>query len=169
MQTDFDYTGKPLNVAQFADLDTAENRIDAMLQTRGVKYSARLVGATKRDNWECDAWRVSFVRGNAAMETDYFTGTGHRKSRTPNKKQGQFGYMPPSPVTPSAASVLYSLCLEAEAESESFQNWCDNFGYNSDSISALNTYQACEKIARDMYRVFDRQTVAQFREVLQDF
>jgi hypothetical protein len=168
-ELNFDYTGKPLKVAKFSELDTEKNQIDAMLQSRGIKYSAKLVGPTKRDKWECDAWRVSFVRGNAEMETDYFTGTGHRKSKTPNLKPGRFGYMAPSPVTPCAADVLYSLCLDAEAESESFQNWCDNFGYDSDSISALNTYQACERIARDLYRVFDRKTLAKFREVLQDY
>lgn len=167
--TNLDYTGAPIKAARFSELDTARNRIDAMLQARGVKFTAKLMGETKREDWLCDAWRVSFIRGNAVMETDYFTGTGHRKSNTPNLKPGRFGYMAPSPVTPCAADVLYSLCLDAEACEMSYQDWCDNFGYNSDSIKALNTYRACESIGHELRKVFDHTTREAFREVLQDY
>ena len=152
-----DYTGKPIVARTFAELDNAKNRIDAMLQARNIKFSAVLVGPTVRDKWECDAWRVSFGK----FTTDYFTGTGHRKQA--NK------YMPLKPVAPCAADVLYSLILDAEACEQSYQDWCDNFGYESDSIKALNTYRACEAIGHELRKVFDHATRESFRNVLQDY
>lgn len=44
---------------------------------------------------------------------------------------------------PTLDSVLESLFLDASAYSESFDSWCSNCGYDSDSIKALNMYQAC--------------------------
>lgn len=152
-----DATGKPIVAVKFAALNTADNQIDAMLLDREIEYRAVLVGATKRDDWECDAWRVSFGK----FTTDYFTGIGHRKQK--NK------YMPPKPVTPTAASVLYCLFSDAEACEMSYQDWCDNFGYDSDSIKALNTYRACEATGHELRKLFDFNTRAKMREILQDY
>ena len=51
------------------------SKVDEILSSAGIKFTVRLVGETKRDDWECDQWRVSFGK----FETDYYTGTGHRK------------------------------------------------------------------------------------------
>lgn len=151
-------------VANLSDLNTARNQIDAMLDARKIKFSAQLVGPTKRDNWECDAWRVSF--GN--FSTDYYTGTGRRKLPNGFKKDNPLG-IKPKPVAPCAADVLYSLMIDAEACDQSYQDWCDNFGYDSDSIKALNTYRACEEIGRNLRKVFDHATLESFRNILQDY
>lgn len=42
-------------------------------------------------------------------------------------------------------NVLHCLFIDAQCASESFQDFCDNLGYSSDSIQALNVYQACQK------------------------
>ena len=160
----FDYTGKPIITANLSDLNTAQNQIDAMLQSRDIKFSAVLVGPTVRDKWECDAWRVSFGK----FTTDYYTGTGHRKMPKGFKPNNNMG-IKAKPTTPCAADVLYSLLSDASAADQSFGDWCSDFGYDADSIKALNTYQACEKIGREMRVLFDTQTRELFREVLQDY
>jgi len=42
-------------------------------------------------------------------------------------------------------NVLWSLILDAQAGTESFDDFCDNFGYNNDSIKANEIYLACQK------------------------
>ena len=159
-----DYTGKPIIAAKFSDLDTAKNQIDAMLQARNIKFSVVLVGATLRDGWVCDAWRVSFDK----FAADYFTGTGHRKPTNPRKPVDSH-WNPLRAISPCAADVLYSLLLDSEACNESYQDWCDNFGYESDSIKALNTYRACEAIGHELRKAFDHKTREAFSAVLQGY
>ena len=44
--------------------------------------------------------------------------------------------------------VLYSLILDIQAGAESFDDFCDNLGYNNDSIKANDIYKACQKNAK---------------------
>jgi hypothetical protein len=44
---------------------------------------------------------------------------------------------------PTAYDLLYSLQLDCASGDRSFADWCADFGYDSDSIKALNVYQAC--------------------------
>ena len=41
--------------------------------------------------------------------------------------------------------VLYSLILDSQASAESFDDFCDNFGYNEDSVKHNEIYKACQK------------------------
>lgn len=170
MTTDFnfamtlDYNGKPIIARVWNDLNTAKNQVDAMLHSRNINFSAVLVGPTVRDKWECDAWRVTLGK----FTTDYYTGTGHRKMPANVKPNNNFG-IKPKPTVPCAADVLYSLLSDASAADQSFGDWCADYGYDADSISALNTYQVCEKIGHEMRKLFDNQTRELFREVLQDY
>lgn len=51
---------------------------------------------------------------------------------------------------PEVEDVLECLKLDAECGSMSFSEFCDNFGYSNDSISALNVYRACEETAKKL-------------------
>jgi len=44
---------------------------------------------------------------------------------------------------PNPAEVLACVCREGVDSDESFDNWCANFGSDSDSIKAFNTYNEC--------------------------
>lgn len=41
--------------------------------------------------------------------------------------------------------ILYSLILDSQAGAESFDDFCDNFGYDNDSMKANEIYKACQK------------------------
>lgn len=51
---------------------------------------------------------------------------------------------------PDAASVLSSLLLDASACDQSFEEWCGEFGYDTDSRTAESTYQQCVKIGNKL-------------------
>lgn len=144
-----------------------------------VEFSARYVGETVRDNdWQCDAWRVKFTRGPKSFETDYYTGLGHRVCKLkPHswdnvqspRELARWKKANAKPVTPHVAGVLHSLTLDASAAHESFADWCSNFGFNEDSISAFDTYRACCDTAKQLAQVFNAQELAAITELLQEY
>ncbi len=109
---------------------------------------------TKDDRWVCDQWRVVFSNERSTWTTCYYTGLGLRGEPL---LRVQDGGPPPQrgtlmwerieksrpPVTPKKADVLCALCLDAQAADSNFNDWCINFGYDNDSIKALNTYKQC--------------------------
>ena len=145
------------------------------LAAQGVTFAARLLGETKRDSWTCDEWRVAFqrvhldsrlpVRDKAALETAYYTGTGHRAK--PAKRTSWDNA--PRPVAPTAGSVLYSLLLDASGADENFYDWCDNYGYDTDSRKALATYEACCIIRADVNKFFTAAERAELAAILEDY
>ncbi len=152
-----------------------DSAVDQLLADKGISYNVKYVGETsKRDAgekpWQCDQWQVIFdtkTGPHKEIREDYYTGLGLRKKGrhliSLDWKQ------PDKPQKPSAASVLYSLLLDGEACSMSFADWCDNFGYDTDSIKALNTYQQCERIGASLRKLFDRETQEQLRKLLEDY
>lgn len=59
----------------------------------------------------------------------------------------------PAEIQPERADVIDCLMLDSDALDYSFQDWCDNCGYDSDSISALETYNECCKIGRKLMKM----------------
>ena len=70
---------------------------------------------------------------------------------------------------PTQASVLYGLILDASANDESFTDWCDNYGYDSDSIKAQGIYNACIDNAKKLNEVFSRNQLDKISELLEDY
>lgn len=71
------------------------------------------------------------------------------------------------PVPPSIDDILYSLVLDAESGSYSFKDWCDNFGYDEDSLKALDIYRACQKISKKVRKFIPDISAAS--EAFQDY
>lgn len=73
----------------------------------------------------------------------------------------------PAPVL---RDVLYSLCMDAEAlDYSDFEEWADNFGYDTDSRKAERTYQACIAIGLKLRNMLGDANLAQLREAFQDY
>ena len=149
------------------------SKVDEILSSAGIRFTVRLLGETKRDDWECDEWRVSFGK----LETSYFTGTGLRKPiagapkdkgnpRTLYREDWERRYL--RPQAPQAADVLHSLVLDSEADGMSFRDWCDNFGYSDDSLKALEVYRQCCATANSLRKTFKPDSLAAIREAVQD-
>jgi hypothetical protein len=148
-----------------------------------VTFAVKFIAATKRDDWECDEWRATFTKDKVSISFAYFTGTGHRKipkasaheAARMRRAYGNTCERQPAykalfkPVAPDAASVLYCLLLDASANNQSFLDWCSDFGYDSDSIKAQNTYNECCKTAQELRKVFNHDMQQALQEALQDF
>lgn len=163
-------------------MNEQQTTVNTFLQENNIAYTVRYVGETVQNNdWSCDAWRASFAVGKSRFETDYYTGLGHRKpvkgaenrieSKYPKSSIGyaawQKAYV--KPIAPCAADILYSLILDSSAIDTSFDYWCFDYGYDADSISVFNTYQACCKIAKELRRVFTRAQLETLHELLEGY
>jgi hypothetical protein len=63
-----------------------------------------------------------------------------------NKKRAQFRfYGGGASKTPTASDLVWAVAIDSEALNESFSEWCDSFGYSTESITARSTYKACQR------------------------
>lgn len=165
---------------------TADETVADYLVAQRISFTATLVGETKRDSWTCDEWRVTIARHDAPpafapnatgkktaeLETRYYTGTGHRKAIKGRKSadpHGRFSNDSLRPVAPSAASVLHSLLMDAQGAEQPFDYWCSDYGYDTDSRKALDVYEACCTIRRDLYKVLTTEQRETLHTMLEDY
>lgn len=55
------------------------------------------------------------------------------------------------------AQVIYSLIMDAQCSSESFEDFCFNCGYDTDSRKALDTYLACQESGRTVRKLLGKE------------
>lgn len=70
---------------------------------------------------------------------------------------------------PTQASVLYSLLLDADSSNETFSNWCDNYGYTSDSLAAQRMYFACQENSDRLNKALTPQQRDDIAAILEDY
>lgn len=164
-----------------------DQAVNDYLKSINVEYSVLYLGEIPKkwgDDKEIsmDQWITKFKKGNVTIQEMYFTGLGLRKVTSKyglrddrrNYPKNSIGYEQwvneyMMPVKPEAEEVLYSMFMDAEAMHESFNGWCDNFGYSSDSIEALKIYQDCCEIGKKLCQVFTKEELSVLREMLQDY
>lgn len=146
------------------DYREIENAVEQYLAARGIEFGAGYVGQMKDDSgWEHFLWRVHLSRSpTKRFSTDYRMGLAHVIK---SKKS----YMQDKPKAPTATQVLHSLIHDTRSGGMSFRDFCDDLGYNYDSIKDLNMYRECEEIAHKMRKIFTREEFEKFEEMLQDY
>ena len=87
---------------------------------------------------------------------DYYTGLGRRQGLK-------------SPKPPKVADILYSLLSDASAEQRNFREWCSDYGYSLDSISALNVYRACLDTAAALRKCFSNELLEELNTLLAEY
>lgn len=158
-----------------------EKAVADYLQEIGVKYQAFPAGkGLNRNGWECDGWLILFTSKNYKNESfEFYTGVGHRVVTDYNKmvynqslktqfdkRQLEVGAIP---FAPFSASVLHCLVADSSAIDTSFEYWCSEYGYDTDSISALKTYQTCCDNAKKLKNIFTKEQLTHIVELLQDY
>ena len=104
-----------------------------------------------------DQWVITvFDEDGCHHMFDYFTGLGRRQWLN-------------NPKPPKVADVLYSLLTDASAEQRNFHEWCSDYGYSTDSISALNTYRSCLDTAHALHKCFSPELLAELRDLLAEY
>ncbi len=103
-----------------------------------IQYQAKLIRPPvnlKSGNWQETAYQWQIIINGQTF--DYYTGSALvNKNGTPKK--------------PVLDDILYSLTSDDFAFNMPFNDWCEEFGYSSDSIAAQNIYFACQDNAKKL-------------------
>ena len=65
-------------------------------------------------------------------------------------------------ITPNEYDLL--ACLDPDIP-DTFEDFCWEFGYDTDSIKALETFEACKKQAQDLKRIFTDSQLEALSEI----
>lgn len=169
-------------------------QVNELLTLNSIQVGAQYIGQRKREEWDCDAWLITFTKNNKAEDFDFFTGLGCRAESTEGEKNRVkiLGFpgltandlknnnlyakkyraaceAARKPKAPAPVDVLHSLILDSSAATQSFENWCADCGYDSDSRKAFGIYELCQKNADKMQRVWGGKLIAELSELLQDY
>lgn len=111
-------------------------------------------GKIKRDSWECYAWEFN-LNGQVI---EYFTGLGHSiKSKNWNKPKSEKKLIKVDDYTwatvPKLKDVLYSLATDYSCAQDTFEDFCANLGYDTDSRKALDTYLKCQESGHKLRKI----------------
>jgi hypothetical protein len=126
---------------------TTEEMIAAELDAREVTIDSVCVDEGN-DNAP-SRWRVTVkAAGRHAFTVDYSMGAGHRvKLRRPVR--GLYS----RPAEPKRADVLYCLTMDAQGVvGATFDDWCAEYSYDTDSRSAHACYLACVETRANLER-----------------
>jgi hypothetical protein len=158
-----------------------EKAIDEKLHSLFIDVTVTGGGETMRDNWKCDAWNVVFQRGAQKelkrFSFPFYTGIGLRQSKLKRPKfvnpnsiaAADWDKANLKPVAPKAASFLASVLRDGQAIETSFEYWCSDYGYDTDSIKAFQTYQACCEIGKQVNQFFSSAERAELFKLLEDY
>lgn len=132
-------------------------------------------------------WRVTLKQGGRAiLSTDYSAGCAHAPSynqrgyntvdgreavrnecESGKKSLGTWGRG--EAILPDSHDVIYSLLMDSEVlDYNSFEDWADSIGYDTDSRQAEQIYNSCLKIALQFHKIGE-SVIEELREVYQDY
>jgi hypothetical protein len=94
------------------------------------------VAFDRMDDWQkkANAYRVTLRYQRRTMTIDWWQGTGIADD-------------------PDAASVISALLSDANAGAGTFEEFCSDMGYDSDSRKAEKTWRACKRINPQIRRL----------------
>ena len=100
-----------------------------------------------------DHWRVQLRMGRKRLTTYFSMGVGHKSAK------------------PEADDVLDCLASDAAGfeNAESFEGWCDEYGYDPDSRSAEKIYRQCLEHSLALRAALGDTLLAELREVARDY
>lgn len=145
----------------------------------GLTLSAVYGGFDTDEGWSHFKWTVALAYKGAGFATSYRTGLGHAKPAhgvtvhgdlvdTPkgamrHEQAARDGYLRPTP--PAIADVVYSLVSDASSSEQTFEDWCAEFGYDSDSRKALATYLECQATRTKLLALFGAELLAELTKL----
>lgn len=114
------------------------------------------VGKVEDKEWPHFLWNVVIKHKDGFWTVPYKCGIGWVEK---NNK----------PKPPTNADIMYSLLSDAWAADESFNSWCEEFGYDPDSMRAFKTYQTCCEEGVNLRKTFTREQIEEMRKALEDY
>lgn len=153
---------------------TYESELSIRLkQIEGLVLTTSYVGLVEEDGYYHYSWNVTITYNNQSYSSPYWCGTGYNKKPSwiihkdkgfYNKTLGEYksakdaikaGWV--KPVPPTLADVMYSLFVDANCAADSHEDYCNEFGYDTDSRKQLEIYLTCQKTRSTLIKMFGQE------------
>lgn len=141
-------------------------------ESMSFQYSKGLAHAdTNRKKFKSSTipWRVPvpegdkrFLPGTKEVYTDQLYALNE-------KHHGKFNDLLYHGQEPTVKEVLHSLLLDTRAGETRFEEWCAEFGYDTDSPKVERIYNHCRAVDLDLTRVFGRAGVVELLSRQEEF
>ena len=110
--------------------------IDAFIEKHSIRAGQQYQGKVDRDGWECRVYRVTLMKATDDMlgvTFPFYMGMGLKGM-------------------PNADDVLDSLASDAVGIESApyFADWAGEYGYDDDSIKALDTYKQVQEFTKTL-------------------
>lgn len=137
------------------DDDMPDDDLEFILDAMGVNMTAQLI-SQRPDSLMSDMpkgsrhYACTITRGTETVISTFYS-------------QG-----PAIKTSPDLLDVLQCLLSDGSAADESFDDWCANFGYDTDSRKAFATYELCKKTGEMLAQGFTKQELEDLNEMFSD-
>lgn len=123
-----------------------------------------------------EAMGVTFLANVRSTRTDglgdWVSGSSHYAftiTRGTRSIEGWYSMGPALSGGPSLQDVMASLLMDTSDLDDSFEDWADNLGMDSDSRKAERIYNACRDTLANLERMFTQQELEDLREMFADY
>ena len=131
-------------------------RVEEQVNLLVSAYTCKYIRETQQGTWKCDQWEFT-INGE---KFDFFTGLGHRGL---TEKAARV------PATPHVITMLHSLFVDSQAATQSFKDWCEEYGYSPNSRKVLEMYLECQEIDSKLRATFCQNTLAKLKALFEDY
>lgn len=128
------------------------------------------IGKISNNEWPHYLYQVIINRNNHVLSIPYKCGLGHvyPNKFTKNSYSWEEARRNPKPKPPTKADIMYSLLADI-ACLDSFEDFCDYLGLDTDSIKALSLYSTCVEQSKQLHKLFSKDEIKAMQEVLADY
>jgi len=131
LNKEFDFIVNHLGLFLSDDLHIHDKYI-VIIEGQDFEYSCGIGHRIEKDRFQRDKFKKTMIKNPQKTKSNLLLYIDELKAVSK-----------PKPL--NIDDILYSLILDSQAGAESFDDFCDNFGYNNDSIKANDIYKACQK------------------------
>jgi hypothetical protein len=145
--------------------DTEQRAVwEITLSREGRKPYVFTFGESIHDSYEILDLNLTFPRKMKSWPHDIYNYRGYKAALEAGGGEVQGRYrIVPTKIEPTPYSVL--AILDANSP-ESFEGFCSDFGYDTDSRKALDTFLAVQKQTGELRRLFTTKELEQLSEIV---
>ncbi|UYL86196.1 hypothetical protein [Acinetobacter phage vB_AbaM_CP14] len=117
------------------------------------------------DRYPMDKFAIVFKNGYGDVEAfDFYQGIGHRNLNA----KGLIGKPYKTIFAPSEADVLYCLVLDASLANLSYEDYCNEFGCDSDNLKHKKLHMLMKENTKKLEKIF-KINLVKIEQILQDY
>ena len=149
-------------------LNDQEIEMKELFRLGRLEMTATYIAEVKmnaEDRIPMDKFAIVLKNGFGDVEVfDFFQGIGHRNLNT----KGLIGQPYKTIFAPSEADVLYCLVLDSSLAKLSYEDYCNEFVYDSDNLKHKRLHVLMKENTKKLERIFKHKLI-KIEEILQDY